>query len=89
MLTFAKQIPDGTLLFRIDLSFRQDPQTQKVGKVTGIGQVIGVLNTIVLTHGDGVRQVHRKSRRHQSINQPIPIVGWLNDNPLNLFLVGR
>ena len=43
-----------------------------------IAIIIGILQTFVLTNRRAVGQMHPVARLHQTVHQPVPVVGGLN-----------
>jgi hypothetical protein len=54
---------------------------QQVRQLSGIGFVAAVLETVVLPDGASIGQLHDKPRLLQTIHQPVPVVGGLDDHP--------
>ncbi|KFB68942.1 MAG: hypothetical protein CAPSK01_001131 [Candidatus Accumulibacter vicinus] len=55
---------------------------------TGIVHVLLMLQALVLLDRRRVHQVHPIARFHQAVDQPIPVVGGLDGNALDLLAVG-
>lgn len=60
---------------------RQDAQSQQVRQVLRIGLVAAVLQSLVLLDRSGIGQMHVEAGFLQAIDQPIPVVGRLGDDP--------
>ena len=55
-----------------------------MGQVAGVVEVPSVLEAVVLLDGAGVDQVNGKADVLQAIDQPVPVVGGLDGDALNL-----
>ena len=84
LAALPEQVTQGAFVARVDMPGGQDAQAQQVGQVAGVVEVPGVLEAVLLLDGAGVDQVNGKAGVLQAIDQPVPVVGGLDGNALNL-----
>ena len=62
---FPQEISHGTLLPRVDVAFFEDPEGEELGQPEGVMFVIDVLESLVLLHGTGVREMDHMAVLHE------------------------
>lgn len=85
----AQEILEGPLGFRIDVAGGQEPSPQQVRQPPRVVTVIGVFEPTVLREGRHMDQMHAIARVHQTIHEPVPVLGRLDGDALKLGLVDR
>ncbi len=84
--SLAQQISHRPPLLRVDVSGRQDPQSQQMGQPEGVEGIIPVFESFVLLHRRRVHQMHPVASLHQTIHQPVPVERRLHRDPLDTAL---
>lgn len=79
----------GALGGRMNIPSGQDAEPQHVRQVGGVGFVVAAFQAVVLFHGDGVGEFDRVARSHQAIDQPVPVIGGLDDHGREFALARR
>lgn len=85
----SAEIAQGAFGGWVDIAGRQDAQPKQMREVGGIGLVVAVLESVVALHGDGVGEPDIVAFSHQSIDQPVPVVGGFDDDTGQLVAVRR
>jgi hypothetical protein len=80
--SFPQQITYRPLILRVNVTFGEDVESKHFGKPKGIVLVINMLHPFVLLDGGRIRQMYGESFRHQSVNEPVPVVGRLDHDTL-------
>jgi len=83
----AQQVAHRSILRGVNIPLRQNPQAQHVRQPTRIVVVIGVLQAAVFLHPRRVGQMYLEARRHQSVDQPVPVEGGLHGDPRECFSI--
>lgn len=76
----SQKITDWPVYFGIDISLGQDPQPQHIGQPECIVLVVGIFQARVFLNLSRIGQMDHISLSHQRINQPVPVIGGLDDN---------
>jgi hypothetical protein len=85
--SFTCQITYGTVFFGVDVALGKNTQNQHLSKKEGIVLIIGMLDCLLLFHSRWIGQMKTIiSAIHQTVYQPVPVVGGFNDKTLELIL---
>lgn len=71
----AQEIAHGAAVLVIAMAGGQDAQAHEFAQEEGVGDVVGVLETVVLAHLGGVGQHDGIAVICEAIDEPIPVVG--------------
>lgn len=74
--------------FRVDVACGQNTESQQVRQVARIRFIGGVFNSVVLLDGQCIGQMHRIAMLDQAIDEPVPVIGGLNNDATNRILIG-
>lgn len=79
-----QQIPDRSLLFWIDIPFRQYVQSSHMRQPEGFPPVIGIFESFILFDSGWVGQMDLVAMLLKAIHQPVPVVGSFHHNAIQI-----
>ena len=84
----AQQITHRPRLAVVEMTGGQNVQAQQFSEEVGVGNIVGVFESVVGLHARGVGEHHVVAVILQTVHEPIPVVGGLDGHGGDALLVG-
>ncbi|HWV47084.1 MAG TPA: hypothetical protein VN039_13870 [Nitrospira sp.] len=75
LTTLAEEIPHRSIRAGINIAFGEYVQPQQVGQPARIAMIVGILESFILVDRRRIDEMNRITLLHESIDQPVPVIG--------------